>query len=116
MRSADAIPRLTPAMSAVHGERPRVALLSNALGIGGTERGLVAFARELDRSRFEVTAIALQEEGPRRAELERAGIPVQLVDGGTDRLAELLDGVDIAHVFRAGTPDPVVPRASQTAG
>ena len=31
-------------MSDLHGARPRVALLSNTLGIGGTEKGLVSFA------------------------------------------------------------------------
>ena len=103
-------------MSDVHGARPRVALLSNTLGIGGTEKGLVSFATELDRSRFDVIAIAVDRDGPRRAELEAAGIPVHVAGGEQDRLAELLRGTEIAHVFRAGTPEPLVPAACRAAG
>lgn len=102
-------------MSDVQGERPRVALLSNTLGIGGTEKGLVAFATELDRARFDVIVIAVDRDGPRRQALERAGVPVHVADGDADRLAEQLRGVDVAHVFRAGTPEPLVPRACRAA-
>jgi glycosyltransferase involved in cell wall biosynthesis/predicted O-methyltransferase YrrM len=102
-------------MSAVDDVRPRVALLSNTLGIGGTEKGLVSFATGLDRNRFRVEAVATDHDGPRRAELERAGIPVHVANGDEDRLVELLRDVDIAHVFRAGTPEPLVPRACRTA-
>ena len=103
-------------MASQQRERPRVALLSNALGIGGTEKGLVSFASELDRTRFEVLVIAVQHDGPRRRELESAGIPVHATGGDEGRLVELLRDVDIAHVFRAGTPEPLVPRAARTAG
>src|SRR5215213_1585963 len=103
-------------MSDVHGARPRVALLSNTLGIGGTEKGLVSFATALDRSRFDVLAIAVDRDGPRRAELEQAGVAVHVANGDRDRLAELLSGVEIAHVFRAGTPEPLVPAACRAAG
>src|SRR5215211_7785483 len=103
-------------MSDVHGARPRVALLSNTLGIGGTEKGLVSFATALDRSRFDVLAIAVDRDGPRRAELEQAGVAVHVASGDRDRLAELLSGVEIAHVFRAGTPEPLVPAACRAAG
>jgi glycosyltransferase involved in cell wall biosynthesis/predicted O-methyltransferase YrrM len=103
-------------MSDLHGARPRVALLSNTLGIGGTEKGLVSFATELDQRRFDVTAIAVESDGPRRHELERAGVPVHVAGGDQERLVELLRGVDIAHVFRAGTPEPLVPSACRAAG
>jgi glycosyltransferase involved in cell wall biosynthesis len=103
-------------MSRVKRQRPRVALVSNALGIGGTEKGLVSFARELDPGSFDVLVVAVQSGGPRREELERAGIPVHVADGDEARLIELLRGVDIAHVFRAGTPEPLVPRAASAAG
>ena len=41
---------------------------------------------------------------------------VHVVDGDEDRLVEMLRGVDIAHVFRAGTAEPLVPRACRRAG
>jgi glycosyltransferase involved in cell wall biosynthesis/predicted O-methyltransferase YrrM len=103
-------------MSDAKGARPRVALLSNTLGIGGTEKGLVSFATELDRSRFEVMVVAVDSDGPRRRELEQAGIPVHVAHGEHDRLAELLRGVEIAHIFRAGTPEPLAPGACRAAG
>jgi len=103
-------------MPKVPSDRPRVALLTNALGIGGTEKGLVSFATELDSARFDARVIAVQSDGPRRAELEGAGVPVKLAGGDEGRLTELLEGVDIAHVFRAGTPEPLVPRAARAAG
>jgi glycosyltransferase involved in cell wall biosynthesis len=103
-------------MSRLERERPRVALLSNALGIGGTEKGLASFARELDRSLFDVVVIAVEQNGPRRAEIEGAGIPVHVAGGEEAHLIDLLGGIDIAHVFRAGTPEPLVPRAARAAG
>jgi glycosyltransferase involved in cell wall biosynthesis len=103
-------------MSHVPSGRPRVALITNALGIGGTEKGLVTFARELDRDRFDVSVVAVQQDGPRREELERAGVPVGLAHGDEQRLTAFLRGTDIAHVFRAGTTEPVVPRAAREAG
>src|SRR5215210_2375416 len=102
-------------MSRVSSERPRVALLTNALGIGGTEKGLVSFARELDSEQFDVLVVAVEQDGPRRAEIEDAGIPVHVADGSEPRLVDILRGTDIAHVFRAGTPEPLVPRAVRTA-
>ncbi|HEX6651499.1 MAG TPA: glycosyltransferase [Thermoleophilaceae bacterium] len=103
-------------MSQVPSDRPRVALITNALGIGGTEKGLVTFARELDRTRFDVSVVAIQNDGPRRRELEAAGVPVHVAKGDEGRVAALLRGTDIAHVFRAGTPEPLVPRAARHAG
>src|SRR4051812_331921 len=103
-------------MSHVPSGRPRVALITNALGIGGTEKGLVTFARELDRDRFDVSVVAVQQDGPRREELERAGVPVGLAQGAEQRLTASLRGTGIARVFRAGTTEPVVPRAAREAG
>ncbi|MEA2332373.1 MAG: hypothetical protein QOH58_2511 [Thermoleophilaceae bacterium] len=91
-------------------------MLSNALGLGGTEKGLESFARELDRSAFDVAVVAVDETGPRQARLEAAGIPVACADGDEDRLAELLADADVAHVFRAGATEPIVPAASARAG
>ena len=91
-------------------------MLSNALGIGGTEKGLVSFARRIDRSAFRVSVIGVLDGGPREGELEADGIPVEIASGDRSRLGSLLEGVDIAHVFRAGTREPLVPAACRDAG
>ena len=46
------------------------------LGIGGTERQLVETARFLSRERFIPHVGCFRPDGPRRAELESAGIPI----------------------------------------
>jgi len=46
------------------------------LGIGGTERQLVETARFLSRERFMPHVGCFRPDGPRRAELESAGIPI----------------------------------------
>jgi len=46
------------------------------LGIGGTERQLVETARFLPRERFAPEVGCFRPNGPRRAELESAGIPI----------------------------------------
>ena len=91
-------------------------MLSNALGIGGTEKGLVSFARELDRGAFDLSVVAVSEGGPREAELVAEGIPVDSAEGDEGRLAELLAGADVAHIFRAGAAEPIVPAAAARAG
>jgi len=91
-------------------------MLANTLGLGGTEKGLASFALELDRSAFDVAVVAVHDDGPRRAQLEAAGIPVAVAGGDEARLAELLEGADVAHVFRAGNAEPLVPAAAARAG
>lgn len=53
-----------------------VLLLVRELGIGGTERQLVETARCLPRDRFNPHVGCFRPDGPRRADLERAGVPV----------------------------------------
>ena len=53
-----------------------VLLLVRELGIGGTERQLVETARFLDRNRFAPHVGCFRPSGPRRADLERAGVPI----------------------------------------
>lgn len=96
-------------------DRLDVVYVSNALGIGGTERGLVNFARRLDRSRFRARAVTVHEEGPRKAELEAEGIPVACAQGDAGQLAALLRGADVVHVFRHGIHEPLVPAAAREA-
>lgn len=93
-----------------------VVLATNALGLGGTEKGLLAHARELKRSGFDVRAVAVRQGGPRRAELESAGIAVEEAAGDEQRLAAAFAGADVVHVFRSGGREPLVPAAVRRAG
>lgn len=92
-----------------------IAIVASGLGLGGTEKGLVNHATAIDRDRFDVRVIVTRTAGPRRADLEAAGIPVHVVTGGPDALAAALQGVDLVHVFRAGTAEPLVPAACRLA-
>lgn len=49
------------------------------LDIGGTERQLVRLATRLDRRRFRPVVCCLTSDGPLRAPLEAAGVPVEVV-------------------------------------
>jgi len=53
-----------------------VLLMVRELGIGGTERQLVETARFLQRERFTPHVGCFRPDGPRREELERAGVPI----------------------------------------
>jgi glycosyltransferase involved in cell wall biosynthesis len=53
-----------------------VLLLVRELGIGGTERQLVETARFLQREKFQPHVGCFRPYGPRRTELERAGVPI----------------------------------------
>jgi glycosyltransferase involved in cell wall biosynthesis len=96
--------------------RPRIALVSNALGLGGTEKMLVSYVTGLPRERFDAHVVAVQESGPREAELADHGIAVSCAQGDPGRLAELLRGSDLVHMFRAGMHEPTVPAACREAG
>jgi glycosyltransferase involved in cell wall biosynthesis len=94
----------------------RVTFVSNGLSLGGTEKGLVSFATRLRGSGWDVRAVAVSGLGPRAAELETAGVPVGCAEGEESRLAELLAGAEIVHVFRHGAAEPIVPAACRRAG
>jgi glycosyltransferase involved in cell wall biosynthesis len=96
--------------------RPAVALTVNSLGLGGIQKGLVAHARELDPTRFQVHVVGLQELGPSAEALRIAGIRVDCADGDAQRLAGLIAGADVVHAFRAGAADPLVLDAAARAG
>jgi glycosyltransferase involved in cell wall biosynthesis len=50
--------------------------LVRELGIGGTERQLVETARFLQRDKFQPHVGCFRPDGPRRVELDRAGVPI----------------------------------------
>jgi glycosyltransferase involved in cell wall biosynthesis len=93
-----------------------VSLVVNELGLGGTEKGLIAHAARFDRSRFLPRIVCVQRLGPRAGELEAAGVAVECAEGDRGRLAELLRGADLVHAWRASPADRTIPRAARDAG
>lgn len=95
---------------------PSVVLACNALGIGGTERGMTTQALALDRSRFEVRILGVVGSGPQRRVLEEAGLPVHVGEGRLETLAGQLRGADVVVHLRQGSADPLLPAACRRAG
>ena len=89
---------------------------TNALGIGGTERGLVAAATAIRNERLRPRAVGILEGGPRAAALEEAGLRVDVAGGDESRLAEILRGADVVIVMRQGIAEPLLPAAARRAG
>jgi glycosyltransferase involved in cell wall biosynthesis len=94
----------------------KVVLAVNGLGLGGTEKSVETHALAFDREVVDVSVVAVQEDGVRRATLEAAGIEVNCAEGDEGRLAELFSGADVVHVTRAGVAEPLVPAARRAAG
>src|SRR5947209_13693270 len=57
-------------------DRTRVMFCVDNMQIGGTELNAVRTAERLDRTRFDLSVICLQRDGPLMARYEAAGIPV----------------------------------------
>src|SRR5437870_11762776 len=57
-------------------ERTRVMFCIDNMQIGGTELNAVRTAERLDRTRFDLSVICLQRDGPLMARYDAAGIPV----------------------------------------
>lgn len=94
----------------------KVVLAVNGLGLGGTEKSVETHALAFDRDVVDVSVVAVQEDGVRRATLEAAGIEVGCAHGDGARLAEFFQGADVVHVTRAGVAEPLVPAARREAG
>ena len=58
------------------GGRIRLAFCIDNMGIGGTELNALRTAERLDRSRFDVSVVCLQEQGPLLTRYRQQGIPV----------------------------------------
>ncbi len=93
-----------------------VAVVCDTFSLGGTAKAAVTYALHHDRARVRARAIALNEPGVRADELAAAGIEVLCAGNDPRRLADLLRGVDIVHVHRAGLSEPIVPEACRAAG
>ncbi len=57
-------------------QRMRIAHVVPQLNVGGLERLLVDFARQVDRSQFDLQFVSLSDHGTLAAEIEREGWPV----------------------------------------
>ena len=99
----------TPTATLLDRRRIRVVHVLDNLNTGGTELNAVRTAERLDRNRFDVRFLCLQAEGPLRARLDAAGIPVVeipvtgLVSASAFRrgreIATLVrrEGIDVVH-------------------
>jgi glycosyltransferase involved in cell wall biosynthesis len=93
-----------------------VVFATNTLGIGGTERGLVAQATAIRDRRIRPRAVGILEGGARAAALKRAGLRVDVAEGDERRLVEILDGADVVIVMRQGVRERLLPAAARRAG
>jgi len=67
----------------------KILIFANGLGLGGTEKAACRWARGLGERGHDVFAVALAD-GQRRTELEKDGIPAQVVEAKIDNLAAVL--------------------------
>ena len=63
-------------------DRVRIVHVLDNLNIGGTELNAVRTAERTDRDRFDIRFLCIQPEGPLRARLDAAGIPVGMLSAG----------------------------------
>lgn len=94
----------------------KLAVVCDSFGMGGTAKVAVTYACHHDRARVSPLAVALTEPGERAAELEAHGIDVACAHGDPARLAGLLQDIDVVHVHRFGSAEPLVPAACRAAG
>lgn len=87
--------------------RLRVWHVSNSFHYAGTERAMALWARSLDRSIFDVRAYSRDQDGPRRLELQKAGIMAKVLGPDLEAWkAAFKAGVpDLLHVHRHGEED-----------
>jgi glycosyltransferase involved in cell wall biosynthesis len=82
--------------------RVRVAFCIDNMGIGGTELNALRTAERLDRSRFDVSVVCLQGQGPLLARYREQGIPVLTLPlGRLHGITALRQGTRLArHLVR----------------
>jgi glycosyltransferase involved in cell wall biosynthesis len=82
----------------------RILHITNSLGVGGAERLLVDLARLLDRDRFALSVCCTGRDGATRADVERAGAAVTVLDKRRrSSLLFPLFAADVASTFAAIT-------------
>lgn len=87
----------------------RVAIFQNSLGLGGTEKAAAEWAKLLSKRPdiTEIRVVALSD-GPRKLDLQGAGIQVQVVKCGDNSgvLLKALGNCDVVHAHVPGFPHP----------
>jgi len=83
----------------------KITVFLNALTLGGTEKAAVRWAAGLKKRGHAVSVISLND-GPRRAELERVGVPVRIAEISPTTIAGLLteNRPDVIHAHVPGYP------------
>jgi glycosyltransferase involved in cell wall biosynthesis len=82
----------------------KIAVFLNQLGIGGTEKAACEWARQLSLfSDCKGISVISMNDGPRKKDLEQAGIPVQIQSSAAG-IAEVLGGIDVIHAHAPGFP------------
>jgi len=82
-----------------------IAVFVNTLGLGGTEKAACRWARGLKERGHTIVVLTLSD-GPRRAELESAGIEVCVMELSSEAIARALHGLkpDVIHAHAPGHP------------
>ncbi len=85
----------------------KVLILTNSLGLGGTEKAACRWARGL-QARGHAVAVVSLADGPRHQELARAAIPVRITSAAAGELAARLRELDpeVIHAHAPGYPHP----------
>ncbi|MDX2177367.1 MAG: glycosyltransferase [Candidatus Sumerlaeia bacterium] len=102
-------------------KRPHVVRVITWLPVGGIERRIVAVLPRLRDMGWDVSVVCIRERGELAREVERAGIPLEVVPfgsrlspGGIRRLAEIFRerGADVvhSHMYRSNVPATVAGR------
>jgi glycosyltransferase involved in cell wall biosynthesis len=82
----------------------KIAVFLNQLGIGGTEKAACEWARHLSLfPNCKNISVISMNDGPRKKDLEKAGIPVQ-IQSNASGIADVLRGVDVIHAHAPGYP------------
>lgn len=105
-------------------ERIRIGLLARSFEVGGAEVQLVALAKALDPTKFEVVVYCLYRSGALLAEIEAAGVPVISIEkrsrwdlvGPLGRLSAAISDhrTDVVHSFL--TPPNLLGAAAKVLG
>lgn len=83
----------------------RIIEAGNELGLGGTEYVIQLFSKFLNKEYFEVTVLGLHSGGDRVQVIEELGIPVVVLNGDMNSLAQMLSKTDVFHWHGSGLID-----------
>jgi glycosyltransferase involved in cell wall biosynthesis len=82
----------------------KIAVFINQLGIGGTEKAACEWARQLSLlPDCKGISVISMNDGPRKKDLEKARIPIQIQSSAAG-IAEVLESADVIHSHSPGYP------------